>query len=558
MKRFSFIIMAALVLTFTQCKKADSPSADEGIFITLTAGYGQDGERTDFTPSTSGFVWTNGETEYVYVGGAIHGYLGVLNGTGNGTNSMAFSGTLTTTPSEGETLYFFYLGFGSERTGDVLTTLDFSNQDGTLDNVTKYHVAISDGVEYMGQTSFSAMLNMKMSIAKFDMSEFTNSYNNAEIVYLHGADIYAMATINYEDGTIVGTTKGFIKCGLASEEQYVALIPSTTSQTTLKFDSNSKTGRMTFDTGITGGKYYSKTGNALTVDANNPLEGTTPGLFSIEIEIVGNNKISKKMVRFSKGNLQATTTDGWATYSWSFKDHQYDIDLDGDVGENYQERDVVSHFGYGTSGCNDMHPYMTSDDENDYPSGDLVGTDYDWGVYNAITNGGNETGLWRTLKMRTSSDIFGEWRTIFNNTDNGRSGSCYAKAFLFGETNHGVHGVIVLPDNYIHPDGVPGLEGIDSGDEMYWNEGNMYSEEEWEKMEAAGCVFLPAAGQRDGTEIDYIGDVGWGSCFYYSSKADPDWESDAWYLLINYDETPGLMGEGKYYGNSVRLVCDVE
>lgn len=559
MKRFSLVIMAALVLTFTQCKKTDTPSNNEGVYITLTADYGQGGTKTEFIPGEgieSPFVWTDGATEYIYVGGSNHAEcLGVLSGTGDGSSSISFTGTIT--PSANETLYFFYLG--KDRDGSAVTTLDFSNQDGTLANVTCYHVAISDGVAYTGQTSFSATLNMKMSIAKFGVGGFVNSNNDNEIVYLHGNDIFATATVNYQEGAIVGATKGFINCGLADDDKYVALIPSTNSQTTLKFDSNSKTGSFTFANGVTEGKYYSKSGAALAVVANDPLEGTTPGLFSVEVETVGTNKITKRMVRFSKGNLQATTTDSWATYTWSFKEHQYDMDADGNVGENYEDRAVVSHFGYGTSGYNEMHPYMTSYDETDYPAIDISGTEYDWGVHNAITNGGNEAGLWRTLKMRTSSDNFGEWRTIFNNTFNGRTGSCYAKAYLFGDTDHGVHGVIVLPDNYIHPEGVPALVGINSGDVGYWNDGNKYSEADWAKLEAAGCVFLPAAGQRDDDyDIWQIGAQDEGLCAYWSGINDEDWSDSAYCLDIKSDDTPGLYSDYNYYGFSVRLVLDVE
>lgn len=563
-KSATLLLACLLVLGLTQCKKSVdtlSNSSLDGVQITLNANVG--GDKTGFVPGTTTgvFTWTDGVTEYIYVGGNKHeGCIGKLSGTGNGSGEISFTGSVTA--SDDEELYFFYLGNGEH---DGATVLDFSTQYGDCDHVTNNHIAIGHAT-YSGQTTFSVELEMAMSIAYFDLSGYKNSTNDAEIVYLHGDDIYATAAINYSAGTITGSTKGFINVGTATAGQYVALIPSGTgSETTLKFDSNSKTGSITFINGIEAGKFYSKTEGdnlvALPVSAVAPLEGTTPGLFSVEVKEVGANRVTTKMVRFSKGNLQATTIDGWSTYTWSFKDHQYDMDPDGDVGDNYEDRNVISHFGYGTSGYEGKHPYMTSDDGTDYPLDNIAETEFDWGVHNAILNGGNERGLWRTLTIGasiTSLHLIGEWRTIFV----GRAGNHYAKAFLFGETDHGVHGVIVLPDNFSHPDGISPLEGIDCMDEEYWNHGNMYNDEDWAKMEAAGCVFLPAAGQRDGTDIDYIGDDGWGICSYYSSIADADdsWHEDAFSLQVRYpsDSGPALTSESKQYGNSVRLVCDVE
>ena len=52
---------------------------------------------------------------------------------------------------------------------------------------------------------------------------------------------------------------------------------------------------------------------------------------------------------------------------------------------------------------------MTSTSYSDYGDGsnDIAGTNYDWGVYNKISNGGNQAGMWRTL---TSS----EWNHLIS------------------------------------------------------------------------------------------------------------------------------------------------
>jgi len=73
-------------------------------------------------------------------------------------------------------------------------------------------------------------------------------------------------------------------------------------------------------------------------------------------------------------------------------------------------------FKWGTSGWNSgagaYQPWSTVTNANNYNPGgsmknDLTG-DYanaDWGVYNAISNGGNQAGMWRTM----TSD---EWELI--------------------------------------------------------------------------------------------------------------------------------------------------
>lgn len=477
MKKLPLILAAlALTLGLSQCKKQETPTADEGVFITLTAGYGN-GAKTDFAPATGSFVWTNEATEYIYVGGSNHTVcLGVLSGTGNGTGSMTFSGNLTTTPSEGETLHFFYLGKG--RNGSAVSTLDFSNQSGTLESLTNYHIAIGDGSYSSGTMNYATTLNMAVSFAYFDVNGFKNASETAETVYLHGDEVYSTATIDYQNGTITGSTKGNINLGTASNGKYVALIPSVSTETTLKFDSNSKWGAMNFMRGIQAGRYYSNSGAALTVTAGALLAGTAPGLFSVS---------ATKMVRFSKGNLQYNKTDS----IWSFMANQYDMveTENQQVGTDYEYQNIVSLFGWGTSGYNHgataYQPWSTSTNISDYnaygnASDDLNSQDdkADWG-YNAISNGGNiENCGWRTLTIS-------EWWYMFA-TRTTPSGIRYAKGNVSG-----VNGVILLPDNWITS--TYGLNNTNGGS----CSSNSISASDWTNiLEARGAVFLPFAGWR--------------------------------------------------------------
>lgn len=562
MKKLSLILMALLAMTtlFTQCKKTDIPSTDEGPCITLTAGHGQNNGKTGYTPITGTFVWTDGVTEHVYVGGSNHNdCLGILTGTGNGTQTITFSGNLTTTPNDNETLYFFYLG--KDKTDNAVTTLDISNQDGTLDNLTNYHVAISDGIPYTGQTSFTATLNMKLAIAVLNLNEFTHADNTAETVYLHGSDIYATATVDYKTGTITGATKGFVNCGPASDEKYVALIPSTTSQTTLNFDSNSKTGSITFLRGIVAEKLYAKIENenivALPVTVTTPIEGTTPGYFSV----AGTDGVVTKMVRFSKGNLKAVTTDGWGTFKWYFMDHQYDmVELsNSDIASEYSGKSNVSLFGWGTSGYNHgatcYKPFNTNTGGRNYKAYNSAYTNLydgsgqaDWG-YNKVQNSVDEENKWRTLKKT-------EFEYLFQTRANAAEKWGYA-------TVDDVHGVIVLPDSFTDPLKNNGSSTFDGGTTGW--DANKYSEDQWNNyMEPAGAVFLPAAGQRCGGLLNQTyggtqikpGDYG----FYCTSDKEggSTMSSNNAYVVKFVNNELSFPLQNKAYGHSVRLVLKEE
>ena len=289
-------------------------------------------------------------------------------------------------------------------------------------------------------------------------------------------------------------------------------------------------------TTFTVGKIYNITRNAI------------PGALISKFSVSSTDK-----VYFSKGNLQYTKSTG----IWSFMDHQYSTveTTSQAIGTDYADQNVVSLFGWGTSGWNNgntyYQPYNTANTTSSYgPKNgttrtyDLTGTyaNADWGLYNAISNGGNTAGTWRTLTKD-------EWTYLFNtrsaSTVNGTADARYAKAYLFGTT----HGVIIFPDVYTHPAGVTAPIGINVESSTSWN-GNQYTATDWAKMEAAGCVFLPAAGRRDGTTIyDVNASVRYWTSSYYSAQT-------AYHVGIASSNMKPADYNQKYFGYSVRLVHD--
>ncbi len=234
-------------------------------------------------------------------------------------------------------------------------------------------------------------------------------------------------------------------------------------------------------------------------------QGELPGLFTIND--------NGDQVHFSQGNLQYQAS----TDTWRFAEHQYDRIGNANVNISATYSGWIDLFGWGTGN----NPTLFSMNDDDYS------TFVDWGV-NAISNGGNEPNTWRTLSRS-------EWYYLLNS----RTG-----ASASGSVN-GVHGLILLPDNWTTPEGCPFRSGING-----WSR-NIYTLAQWTMMEEAGAVFLPAAGYRIGTDINGA----WESEGYYSSST-PGYNGHVGQMYFG-----GYIARTDSYqycnqGRSVRLVRD--
>jgi len=245
-------------------------------------------------------------------------------------------------------------------------------------------------------------------------------------------------------------------------------------------------------------------------------EGALPGLFPVS---------ETQQVRFSQGNLQYQAS----TQTWRFAENQYDYVGADNANISATYGGCIDLFGWGTGG----NPTLASLDNNDYRAFT------DWGS-NAISNAANSG--WRTLTQA-------EWDYVFNiraNTTNlGTANARYAKGMV-----NNIHGVILFPDGYTHPDGVTVPVGINSTGTTGWS-GNSYTLAQWAEMEAAGAVFLPAAGGRWGTFVN-INTVGVDG-FYWSST--PNGAFDA-YSVDFYSSSIYPGHHTRFSGLSVRLVRD--
>ena len=220
------------------------------------------------------------------------------------------------------------------------------------------------------------------------------------------------------------------------------------------------------------------------------VPGALPGIFSVS---------ANTRINFSQGNLQYRPFNN----TWRFANTQYTVA--GANNNNIILRNAcrfwIDLFGYGTSGWNSgapgYMPYESTSSNTDYtnytddPNGNDLTDSYinsDWGFFNPIMNGGNQSGMWRTL---TST----EWNYLLTLRPNA--------AQLRGmATVENTPGYIILPDEWTCP---AGLTFVNSDTSFTVN---VYNAANWTVMESAGAVFLPAAGQRTSSNTTNVGTVG--------------------------------------------------
>ncbi|MBR2097712.1 MAG: DUF1566 domain-containing protein [Prevotella sp.] len=319
-------------------------------------------------------------------------------------------------------------------------------------------------------------------------------------------------------------------------------------------------GKATFAIGVEGDNDltdYALTvgGTAITLGSHELVAGhiynitRTPGLLSGKFTI----NSSGKQVRFSQGNLQATTTDKGANWTWGFSTNQWDyigraaantkINGNGKVSTTNGTVDLFGWVGATSSWTGDAQYGISNSKENsDYGTNTSDALKSDWG--NTIGSG------WRTLTIA-------EWSYLFNTrsgaTVNGTSNARYARATINTDVEI-VEGVILFPDGVTIAD-----------NEATWgtiNDRNTRcTSAQWTALEAKGCVFLPAAGYRYGNEVycaEGLGSYGNGFFYWSSSPYTSDVNYAQAVYFFNNNGALQMYYDNRSYGGSVRLVRDVE
>lgn len=245
-----------------------------------------------------------------------------------------------------------------------------------------------------------------------------------------------------------------------------------------------------------------------TIYAAPPIKSI--GVFSVS---------SNRKVTFSPGNLQYQAS----SKTWRFAPSQTDYIGDGNESISSYYSGWIDLFGWGTG----SNPTKSSTYSSDYS------TFVDWGS-NKIGNDAPYT--WRTLTKD-------EWYYLRNTRHNASN--------LYGIANvNGVNGIVLLPDNWVCPSGVTFKTGFSSyeGEEYYASYQTIYANQ-WSIMERAGAVFLPAAGYRNGTDMQSPS-----TAYYWSATSAGG--NEAYYLVFDSDSW-SMSDYGCDDGHSVRLVKDL-
>ena len=255
-----------------------------------------------------------------------------------------------------------------------------------------------------------------------------------------------------------------------------------------------------------------------------------------------------KQVYFSQGNLQATTTDLGAHWTWAFAAHQWDvignaaantsINGDGTVSAN----GTVDLFGWVGASGGDVYGISNREGAVDY-YGNVNDEELksDWG--NCIGAG------WRTptndewyylLKERTSG-------ATVNGTSNARR--VYA---TINTDATPVTGMILFPDGVtILASEATSWSTING--EGSFAESTKCTSAQWSALAAKGCVFLPTTGLRNGANVpDYQLSYG-----YYWSSSHGSYSDRALNVKFGNNSVAGTNWLSRYYGAAVRLVQDI-
>ncbi len=228
-----------------------------------------------------------------------------------------------------------------------------------------------------------------------------------------------------------------------------------------------------------------------------------------------------KKVVFSPGNLQYQPS----TKKWRFAEHQFDAVGDDNVN-------ISNKTPY--DGWLDLFCWGSGNNPTEWELDGSNRSFVDWGS-NIIYNGTKQEKGWRTLSGE-------EWKYLY-------SGRVNADEFRGRGCVNNVNGYIFLPTTWSMPIGLNAFVP----DAVQFNT-NSYTLAEWEKMESAGAVFLPAAGYTHSLSrtVDELSETG----YYWSSGRNTYFPTEDADLFLFSSDYSGVPSKRFYYGCSVRLVKD--
>lgn len=288
-------------------------------------------------------------------------------------------------------------------------------------------------------------------------------------------------------------------------------------------------------------------GTLITVSKKNTTEvqivnGAIQAPFSVS---------ATKQVYFSQGNLQYNTVQGTHKCAngttkkgtWRFAENQWDVIKEDNLNVSSTYDGWIDLFAWGASGYKYkpdtvyygyVKPYPSSKPK--YPvaiSADIVDSYHDWGIFNGISNGGNEPRTWRTLSRE-------EWEYIHEHSD------------WYTAIVNDIKGVVLLPDNYDEPIYISHEKHCETYEKA------IYNLKTWRIIASQGAVFLPNGGYlskeelASSTSYDNINWRYWSATLHSYNTGEN---------IGQYAYTACFAGQkflNQNFALSVRLVKDVE
>ena len=444
-----------------------------------------------------------------------------------GGKSAKITVPLTDPKTDGVVKYIYPADMALDN-GDANMDALYGGQDGTFSTLAgTFDYALFEGTltdtELPAGTMRNQLALCKFTIRDGDSNDITSSVT--KLTVKNGTDVYS---INPSSLSTI----------------WVALKPITSGN----IDIYAAKGKELYRKTVTGNPTLAA--NTLTpITVTAPIvPGALSGLFSVNA--------SHDLVYFSQGNLQAmyfTDTSIPAGVSWdhfNFATNQYDFigDTSGNTGlDKPYLAYKVDLFGWST---NDGENYLgiNSSTAKEYYDADF----YDWGKANIQNGGGRDK--WRTPAY---DELYYLLFTRAASTVKGASNARFVKVMIQDPLTYGF---ILFPDNYVHPSLLSDLFKKEDINNCHNYAVSLHASD-WNKMEAAGAVFLPAGGYRNGTTVTLtLYGTEYGN--YWTSTETTNISSsfnDRYAIMLNFgrDEESDFFyfyNFTRYSGCSVRLI----